>query len=179
MCRAIIRIDEVRFRQVLTNLVGNAVKFTEKGGVCVAVKMDRARDRDFLRVEVRDTGVGVPLQKRQDIFQEFVQADSSHARKFGGSGLGLAISKRLVEAMGGEIGMEPGAGRRLVLLVHPARAGGEAAPAEDAAAGGQAHRHRHPQQVLARGLAAAGRSPGRRGASISRIWRPAAGSTPS
>ena len=62
------------------------------------------------RVEVRDTGVGVPLEKRQDIFQEFVQADSRHARTFGGSGLGLAISKRLVETMGGEIGMTSGSG---------------------------------------------------------------------
>ena len=101
-CPKTIRIDEVRFRQVLTNLMGNAVKFTEKGGVCVVVKMSEGRDREFLRVEVRDTGVGVPPHKRQEIFQEFVQADSSHARKFGGSGLGLAISKRLVEAMGGD-----------------------------------------------------------------------------
>ena len=104
----IIRIDEVRFRQVLTNLVGNAVKFTEKGGICVEIKMSHVQGRGFLRIEVRDTGVGVPIQKRQDIFQEFVQADSSHARKFGGSGLGLAISKRLAEAMGGEIGLESG-----------------------------------------------------------------------
>jgi CheY-like chemotaxis protein len=103
-----IRIDQVRFRQILTNLIGNAVKFTEKGGVCVALEMSAGRDGDFLRVEVRDTGVGVPPQKRQEIFHEFVQADSSHARKFGGSGLGLAISKRLVEAMGGAIGIEPG-----------------------------------------------------------------------
>ena len=99
----VIRTDEMRFRQVLTNLVGNAVKFTETGGVCIEVKM---LPGPVLRVEVRDTGVGVPTQKRQDIFQEFVQADSSHARKFGGSGLGLAISKRLVEAMDGEIGLE-------------------------------------------------------------------------
>ncbi len=106
----IIRADEVRFRQVLTNLIGNAVKFTEKGGICVEVKMADGQSRNFLRVEVRDTGVGVPVQKRQDIFQEFVQADSSHARKFGGSGLGLAISKRLVEAMGGEIGADSPAG---------------------------------------------------------------------
>jgi PAS domain S-box-containing protein len=104
----LIRIDEVRFRQVLTNLVGNAVKFTEKGGICVEIKMTHMEGRGFLRIEVRDTGVGVPIQKRQDIFQEFVQADSSHARKFGGSGLGLAISKRLAEAMGGEIGLESG-----------------------------------------------------------------------
>ena len=104
----IIRVDEVRFRQVLTNLVGNAVKFTEKGGICVEIKMSHVQGRGFLRIEVRDTGVGVPIQKRQDIFQEFVQADSSHTRKFGGSGLGLAISKRLAEAMGGEIGLESG-----------------------------------------------------------------------
>jgi PAS domain S-box-containing protein len=102
-----IRIDEVRFRQVLTNLMGNAVKFTEWGGVCVFVKTFEDRNRNFLRVEVCDTGVGVPSHKRQEIFQEFVQADSSHARKFGGSGLGLAISRRLVEAMGGEIGIDP------------------------------------------------------------------------
>jgi PAS domain S-box-containing protein len=103
----VIRIDEIRFRQVLTNLVGNAVKFTEAGGVCVHAKMVASDQGRLLRVEVRDTGVGVPAQKRQDIFQEFVQADSSHARKFGGSGLGLAISRRLVEAMGGDIGLEP------------------------------------------------------------------------
>ena len=102
-----IRIDEVRFRQVLTNLMGNAVKFTERGGVCVQLKMSEGRERSFVRVDVRDSGVGVPAEKRQEIFQEFVQADSSHARKFGGSGLGLAISKRLVEAMGGEIGIDP------------------------------------------------------------------------
>ena len=101
-----IRIDEIRFRQVLTNLMGNAVKFTEKGGVCVQLKMFEGRERTFVRVDVRDSGVGVPMEKRQEIFQEFVQADSSHARKFGGSGLGLAISKRLVEAMGGEIGID-------------------------------------------------------------------------
>ncbi len=104
-----IRTDQLRLRQVLTNLMGNAVKFTERGGVCIALEMREGKDGAVLRAEVRDTGVGVPPQKRQEIFQEFVQADSSHARKFGGSGLGLAISKRLVEAMGGEIGIEPGA----------------------------------------------------------------------
>lgn len=102
-----IRADEGRLRQVITNLVGNAVKFTEKGGVCVEIKQIRQNERAFLRFEVRDTGVGVPPAKRQEIFQEFVQADSSHARKFGGTGLGLAISKRLVDTMGGEIGVDP------------------------------------------------------------------------
>ncbi|MBW8708657.1 MAG: response regulator, partial [Alphaproteobacteria bacterium] len=98
----VILADEGRLRQVVTNLMGNAVKFTERGGVCVEVK----NQSGMLRFEVRDTGVGVPPAKRQKIFQEFVQADSSHARKFGGTGLGLAISRRLVQMMGGQIDVD-------------------------------------------------------------------------
>ena len=102
----VIRTDSMRLRQVLTNLVGNAIKFTEKGGVRVDVSMQAAPERNYLRFEVRDTGIGVPIEKRKEIFEEFVQADSSHARKFEGTGLGLAICRRLVDAMGGEIGVE-------------------------------------------------------------------------
>jgi len=98
----VFRADELRLRQVVTNLMGNAVKFTERGAVCVEAVMENR----MLRIEVRDTGVGVAAAKRQEIFQEFVQADSSHARKFGGTGLGLAISRRLVNTMGGEIGID-------------------------------------------------------------------------
>ena len=105
-----VRSDGIRLRQILTNLVGNAVKFTEKGGVRIDVRMEDALDRRYLRFEVRDTGVGVASEMRVDIFNEFVQADSSHARKFGGSGLGLTISKRLVKTMGGDIGVEPADG---------------------------------------------------------------------
>ena len=105
-----VRTDGVRLTQVLNNLIGNAVKFTEKGGVRIDVQMIEGRERHYLRFEVRDTGVGVPAEKRKEIFQEFVQADSSHARKFGGTGLGLAICKRLIEGMGGEIGVEPAFG---------------------------------------------------------------------
>jgi PAS domain S-box-containing protein len=105
-----IRTDGIRLRQVLTNLVGNAVKFTEKGGVRVDATMTTGPERNYLRFEIRDTGVGVPAEKRKEIFDEFVQADSSHARKFEGTGLGLAICRRLVEAMGGEIGVEAGPG---------------------------------------------------------------------
>lgn len=101
-----IRGDEGRLRQVITNLMGNAIKFTERGGVCVVVGSEIKDEKTFLRFEVRDTGVGVPAAKRNEIFQEFVQADASHARKFGGTGLGLAISRRLVETMGGEIGVD-------------------------------------------------------------------------
>jgi PAS domain S-box-containing protein len=106
----VVLADGIRLRQILTNLVGNAVKFTEKGGVRIDVRPIEGRDRRVLRFEVRDTGVGVPFDKQQEIFKEFVQADSTHARRFGGSGLGLAISKRLVAAMGGEIGVEPAPG---------------------------------------------------------------------
>jgi PAS domain S-box-containing protein len=108
----IIRADALRLRQILTNLVGNAVKFTERGGVRVDVNMSELRGRGVLRFEVRDTGVGVVPEKRSEIFNEFVQADSSHARKFGGSGLGLAICRKLVDAMDGDIGCDaaPGGG---------------------------------------------------------------------
>ena len=103
-----ILADGVRLRQVLTNLVGNAIKFTELGGVVVTAaveKSPRSGGRFLLRLTVRDTGIGVPPEKHAQIFEDFVQADSSHARRFEGTGLGLSISKRLVNAMGGEIGL--------------------------------------------------------------------------
>jgi PAS domain S-box-containing protein len=102
---AAIRTDRMRLRQILTNLIGNAVKFTENGGVRLDIALV-AGARSQVRFEVRDTGVGVPLEKRREIFDEFVQADSSHARKFEGTGLGLAICRRLVQAMDGEIGVD-------------------------------------------------------------------------
>ena len=101
----VITGDAIRLRQVLTNLVGNAIKFTEKGGVLVSATIDRDSGEPELRFMVRDTGIGVPLEKQAQIFDEFVQADSSHARRFEGTGLGLAISKRIVDAMGGKIGI--------------------------------------------------------------------------
>jgi signal transduction histidine kinase/CheY-like chemotaxis protein len=107
-----IRGDGMRLRQVLTNLVGNAVKFTEEGGVLVSASISRESGAGvLLLLSVRDTGIGVPAEKATQIFEDFVQADSSHARRFEGTGLGLAISKRLVEAMGGKIGVRPGQGR--------------------------------------------------------------------
>jgi PAS domain S-box-containing protein len=93
--------DTGRLRQVLLNLIGNAVKFTENGGVGVVVEPgDRENEICF---EVRDTGIGIGQDDLQRIFGEFQQADSSSTRKFGGTGLGLAISKRIIERMGGRI----------------------------------------------------------------------------
>ena len=107
--------DVNRLRQVLLNLVGNAVKFTERGGVRVAVsRIDEDEAAVTLRFDVVDTGIGIPDQVRARLFQSFSQADSSIARRFGGSGLGLAICRQLVEQQGGRIGVDsrPGQGSR-------------------------------------------------------------------
>ncbi len=101
-----IRGDEIRFRQVLINLLSNAVKFTARGQVSV-----RARENEpegFLRIEIEDTGVGIPAEKRNAVFEKFVRHDVQALRGIGGSGLGLAIAKRLVEMMNGNIGLESG-----------------------------------------------------------------------
>ncbi len=104
--------DPTRFRQVLFNLVGNAVKFTERGEVGVRVIPGEPEDgRAWARFEVHDTGIGVAPEARHRLFTPFSQADASTARRFGGTGLGLSISKRLVEMMGGTIGMDGQAGQ--------------------------------------------------------------------
>lgn len=104
--------DPVRFRQILTNLVSNAVKFTERGRVDVAVELEAASGGEFtVRVAVRDTGIGIPPDKLETIFQPFTQADGSTTRRFGGTGLGLSISSRLAELMGGRIWVESEVGK--------------------------------------------------------------------
>ena len=104
------RGDPHRLRQVLTNLIGNALKFTERGEVEISVRAEPGQDR--VHFMVRDTGIGIPTDKQLRIFEAFEQADTSTTRRFGGTGLGLAICRRLVEAMHGEIWVEsaPGAG---------------------------------------------------------------------
>lgn len=99
--------DPVRLRQILMNFCGNAVKFTKKGEILIHVSL-AAEDSTFvsLKFEVTDTGIGIPEDRMDDLFQSFSQIDSSMTRKYGGSGLGLAISKQLVQLMGGKIGVE-------------------------------------------------------------------------
>ena len=125
-----VRGDPTRIRQVLINLVGNGIKFTRRGGVTVIVSNRTMADRrERFHFEVRDTGIGIPEEKRKTLFDPFAQADSSTTRRYGGSGLGLAISRRLVEAMAGEIDVESveGIGSRFWFEI-PLSVSGEAAP---------------------------------------------------
>jgi signal transduction histidine kinase/PleD family two-component response regulator len=99
--------DPGRLRQILINLIGNAVKFTKEGRVTLHVTLDQEKDElAVIRFTVKDTGIGIPADKVRSVFQPFTQVDSSTTRKYGGTGLGLSISKQLAEMMGGQIGVE-------------------------------------------------------------------------
>ena len=125
--------DPVRLRQIVVNLVGNAVKFTSSGGINVSVQTESlTADHSTVRFTVKDTGIGIPIERQQDIFTSFTQADNSITRRYGGTGLGLTISHRLAEMLGGRIWVEssPGQGSsfhftaRFPIVREPAAAGG-------------------------------------------------------
>ncbi len=107
-----LRGDPGRLRQMLVNLVGNAIKFTHQGDIVLKVQLLSERDEDVrLRFSVRDTGIGIPIEKQNLLFQKFSQTDASTTRKYGGTGLGLAIVKQLAEKLGGEIGVQSEEGK--------------------------------------------------------------------
>jgi signal transduction histidine kinase/CheY-like chemotaxis protein/HPt (histidine-containing phosphotransfer) domain-containing protein len=115
---SLVRGDPIRLRQVIANLLGNAVKFTEKGEVGVEVRAhELSGDAVQIEIAIRDTGIGMKPETVDNLFESFTQADTSTTRRFGGTGLGLAITKRLIEAMRGTIEVEsaPGVGSRFVV----------------------------------------------------------------
>ncbi len=128
--------DAGRFRQIVTNLLGNAIKFTEKGHVLIDVSGQVADGTVHLKVGVEDTGIGIPAEKLQSVFEKFAQVDSSSTRRHEGTGLGLAIGARLVDLMGGKIGVESEIGRGSVfwftvpLPVHEAENDDDAVPGD-------------------------------------------------
>jgi two-component system sensor histidine kinase/response regulator len=112
---SLLRGDPGRLRQILMNLLGNAIKFTEQGEIVIAVELEEeTEEKATLVISVTDTGMGIPLEKQNKIFDSFTQVDGSISRKYGGTGLGLSICNRLVGLMGGQIGVEsePGKGSR-------------------------------------------------------------------
>jgi PAS domain S-box-containing protein len=130
---AVLVGDPTRLRQMVANLVGNAIKFTPKGGVYLTVRRDPAPDgaRASIRVSVRDTGIGIPPEVHDRLFKEFAQVDASTTRQYGGTGLGLAIVKNLAERMDGSISLEsaPNAGSTFTFIVRLAVGSEQALPA--------------------------------------------------
>jgi len=123
--------DPGRIRQILTNLVGNAIKFTEQGEVAVRYELlDKQEEQSLLRFSITDTGIGLNAEQQQHLFDRFTQADDSTTRKYGGTGLGLAISKQLIELMGGKINVKsvPGEGATFSFTLNLANAKTQAPP---------------------------------------------------
>ena len=130
--------DPTRLRQILVNLLGNALKFTDAGAVGIKVRTVRIEGDDaFVDFEVWDTGIGMSEETQRHIFKDFVQADASTTRRYGGTGLGLSISKRLVEAMGGELSVQsnPGKGSLFQFSLHFSICGAVADAADDSESG--------------------------------------------
>jgi signal transduction histidine kinase len=145
-----LMLDDLRVRQVILNLLGNAIKFTDRGFVSMEVTLETRRSEPMLAICIRDTGIGIAKDRQTQIFEDFSQADTTISRRFGGTGLGLSISRRLAELMRGSLELQstPGEGT-IVTLYLPCRVAegsGIAAPAKPAL--GTPIAHRSPTSVL-------------------------------
>ena len=114
---SVIKADITKVRQILFNLLSNACKFTDHGTISVNVEQIKVEDRDWIQFQVRDTGIGISAKQKENLFQEFAQADASIARKYGGTGLGLAITHRFVQLMKGQINVESEPGQGAIFTV--------------------------------------------------------------
>ena len=128
--------DATRLRQILFNLLGNALKFTDRGGIDLKLPADSDAAQGLLRITVRDTGIGIPLAAQAKLFNSFTQVDAATTRKYGGTGLGLAITRRLCELMGGTVSLEsePGRGSAFHVTLQVKLSGDSAWQASDGAA---------------------------------------------
>ena len=138
----VMRADVTKVRQVLLNLLSNACKFTDRGSIALEVDRSTVAGRDWIRFQVRDTGIGISSEQQENLFQEFAQADVSIGRKYGGTGLGLAISHRLVQLMKGHIAVESNPGEGSLFTVQLPADGGPkqaetARPEEPASTSGE------------------------------------------
>src|SRR2546427_10102484 len=114
---SVMKADITKIRQILFNLHSNACKFTDHGTISVNVEQIKVEDRDWIQCQVRDTGIGISAKQKENLFQEFAQADASIARKYGGTGLGLAITHRFVQLMKGQINVESEPGQGAIFTV--------------------------------------------------------------
>ena len=142
--------DPVRLRQIIVNLVGNAIKFTERGEVVVNVSWQENRiERNMLQFSIRDTGIGIPPERIRHIFDAFTQADNSITRKYGGTGLGLSITRRLVELMGGQLTVDsqPGTGSCFRFTL-PARVQNHRTVAQNVSSAGAVSNNTHTSAAI-------------------------------
>jgi len=111
------KTDPVRIKQCIVNLVNNAIKFTETGHVYVNVSAEQDQARSWIRFDIEDTGIGIPEDRQEAIFEAFTQADGTTTRRFGGTGLGLTITRKLIELLGGELSLHSEVGRGTVFTL--------------------------------------------------------------
>ena len=126
-----IQTDPVRIKQCIVNLVNNAIKFTERGHVYVNVSMEQDESGDWVRFDIEDTGIGIPKDRQEAIFEAFIQVDGTTTRRFGGTGLGLTITRKLITLLGGTLCLHSEVDRGTVFTLRIPLAGASRTQAKD------------------------------------------------